>query len=501
MNAYTIFLFSVSSKSAILDLGIFNLKAYLSQDETVSHRIKVVTRIFKPRSYSHHLGGFMISVPSHYLRRIADEIKSHHPHMVGFSCSVKNFDVMIQVARYIKRESPTTLIVFGGPEIHQELVFSPEKDIRKGPIDIAVLHDGEITFARLVNHILEKKPLHAISDIYFKKNGKLYRTRRGSASNLSLLPSPFLTHSVPSIGKKTTKSVIENSRGCPFRCSYCTYPLSYFGTLRYFPLEKTLQELRFLLEKKIKLLFIVDDNFDIFPQRSMAILKTYLGANSSTQLMVYFNASRQIIGKEFVTLLAKSHIIITIGVQTTNKHALALANRNTNLATLETNLRTMDKAGVKYRLEFIEGLPGDSYETIKSTIDWLFRFRASHVFFYRLLILKGTSFQQNTKRLGITYEQRPPFMIRKTKTFSPTDLVRSAKLCFTVSTIYNTPRTRRLLELTASRRKLPVSTMLEEIAQNVSKSKNNSEKHQVESVIQKNIMKWYTIGAHARAKN
>lgn len=413
--------------------------------------------------------------------------------MVGFSCSVKNFEVMLAVATVLKKRNPNITIVFGGPEIHQELVFSPKKHIQKGPIDIAVLHDGEITFSQVIHNILERKPLDAIPDIYFKKNGKLHKTQHGTAQPLSLLPSPFLSHTVPdSIIKR--QSVVENSRGCPFRCSYCTYPLSYFGTVRYFPLKKTIDEFRYLLRKKVKLLFIVDDNFDIFPQRSVHILKTYFKENISTQLMVYLNASRQIIKKEFLVLLAKSRIIITIGVQSTNKIALKYANRNTNLETLETNLKNMDKAGVRYRLEFIEGLPGDTFETIKSTVDWLFRFRASHVFFYRLLILKGTVFQQNINDFGITYNRTPPFMIRKTKTLSPSNLVKTSKLCRVTTTVYNNPEIRNLMENTISHLKISASTLLEEISQDSTRPNNTQEKNEFRRMVQKRIMSKYMSG-------
>jgi anaerobic magnesium-protoporphyrin IX monomethyl ester cyclase len=493
MSKYSIFLFSVASKSAILDLGIYNLKAYLKQDESISKKVTVTTRIFRPRVYSHQLDGFVMTVSPHYIQNIVHVIMKQRPNMVGFSCSVKNFEVMLAVAGILKKKSPTTTIVFGGPEIHQELVFSPKKHIQNGPIDIAVLYDGEITFSKAISHIIDEKPLDGIPDIYFKKKGKLYKTPHGIAQPLSLLPSPFLTYAVSKVVIKR-QSVIENSRGCPFRCSYCTYPLSHFGTVRYFPLKKTLDEFYYLLRKKVKLLFIVDDNFDIFPQRSIQILKTYLKKNISTQLMVYLNASRQVINNEFIKLLAKSRIIISIGVQSTNKQALKYANRNTNLDTLETNLKNMDKAGVRYRLEFIEGLPGDTFETIKSTVDWLFRFRASHVFFYRLLILKGTSFQQHTKDFGITYNRTPPFMIRKTKTLSPNDLIRTSKLCRTVTAVYNNPETRNLFENTMSQLNISASEILEEISRDITRPNNTSEKRQFELILQKRIMSRYISG-------
>lgn len=500
MHKYSIFLFSVASKSAILDLGIYNLKAYLRHDVQMSKRVKVIARIFRPRIYSHELDGFVMKVSSRYIQSIVHTIIKQQPDMVGFSCSIKNFMVMLRIATIIKKRNPKITIVFGGPEIHQELVFSPEKHIQNGPIDIAVLHDGEITFSRVIDHILHRKPLSGIADIYFKEKTRLHKTTHGYAHPLSLIPSPFLTHAISDdIIKK--QAVIENSRGCPFRCSYCTYPLSYFGTVRYFPLKKTLDEFRYILKRKVKLLFIVDDNFDIFPQRSIQILKTYLRNNISTQLMVYLNASRQIINTEFISLLAKSRIIITIGVQSTNKAALKLANRNTNLETLETNLKKMDKAGVRYRLEFIEGLPGDTFKTIMSTIDWLFRFRASHVFFYRLLILKGTSFQLNTKEFGITYNQTPPFMIRKTATLSPRDLIQTSRLCRTVMAIYNKPDIRHLFESVVFQLKISASSLLEELSRDIPYTKVKARKHQFEMDLQKKIMRKYvnSIGGGGRS--
>ena len=62
---------------------------------------------------------------------------------------------------------------------------------------------------------------------------------------------------------------LESSRGCPYKCSYCTASLD--NNLRFFPLEKVLNILDYLMVNKAKTVKFLDRTFNANKEYMMSI--------------------------------------------------------------------------------------------------------------------------------------------------------------------------------------------------------------------------------------
>ena len=72
--------------------------------------------------------------------------------VVGFSTSVWNANISLEVARRLKQLKPEIIIVFGGPQVPDK----PETFLRTHSfIDIAVHNEGERTFLALLERMPE----------------------------------------------------------------------------------------------------------------------------------------------------------------------------------------------------------------------------------------------------------------------------------------------------------------------------------------------------------
>ena len=114
---------------------------------------------------------------------------------------------------------------------------------------------------------------------------------------------------------------------------------------------------------------------------------------------------------------------VEIGLQSVDPHAQALMGRKINLRRFERGARAMRDAGIAVRVDLILGLPGDTVDSVRRSIDFLHRsglYSAAQVF--NLSILPGTAFRQEAEALGLKYQPRPPYYVLQTPTLSLEDM-------------------------------------------------------------------------------
>ena len=82
---------------------------------------------------------------------LADRIAREEPEFVGFSLYLWNSERSLHLAREVKRRSPRTKILIGGPEVGPDNAFI----LQQPGADIAVTGEAEDTFARVMSALLD----------------------------------------------------------------------------------------------------------------------------------------------------------------------------------------------------------------------------------------------------------------------------------------------------------------------------------------------------------
>lgn len=161
---------------------------------------------------------------------------------------------------------PDIVVVFGGPEAgpRGKSLLS-----QSSSVDFIIQGEGEAAFNDLVRYVLYGEgELQRIS-------GLIYRDKGGISSNaVELIPVDKLPAPIAEGMVDTSRPLVywETSRGCPYKCTFCS---SATERLRPFPLERIeadLQQLERLENKTIKLL---DRSFHLGQQRSCQLLKRF----------------------------------------------------------------------------------------------------------------------------------------------------------------------------------------------------------------------------------
>lgn len=428
-----------------IQLALYYLKAYFIRNSAESNSVNI------------HILSFL---PSDRIESIIYQINKKKPHIIGFSCYVWNITNILKIARYIKEHLPNVKIVFGGPEVSPR-AFKLIKNYKF--IDIVVIGEGEETFKELLELWLNNKcDLNTVDGIVSRKEDKvLINNRRLPIPNLDEIPSPYLGKFIDDKDLKSNRSIpLETMRGCVYKCHYCYYHKE-FSNIRYFSLWRVERELKYLLKKEPREIYLMDPTFNINAKRAKQILKLFIKYNKKTNLHVELKA--ELLDKEMIELLyqAKTNHI-EIGVQSTNRKTLKLINRQFDAVSFKKNILLLNKKKIVYEIQLIDGLPGDNYKSLKKSIDWLFALRPPQIKIMRFMLLPGTYLRQQAKVFKIKYNLYPPYYSIKSDTFSREDLIRVGDLRKTIRFLYNGTFFKNFIFAMVEKLGLKFSTIFEE---------------------------------------
>lgn len=193
-----------------------------------------------------------------FLENCLKKIIKGKPSIVGFSVLTTNFLSTIEISKRLKKENPNIKIILGGPFVTR-YEGAPEA-VKYECVDFVIPDEGEETSLELVNFLLGKTgtDIHNIKGIMFKENGQVFDTgSREMIADINSIPYPNYDQ-FPLEKYKSICIPILGSRGCIFKCSFCSETVLW-KRFRYRTAENLIDEFKFhLTHFKTNTFFIVD---------------------------------------------------------------------------------------------------------------------------------------------------------------------------------------------------------------------------------------------------
>lgn len=196
--------------------------------------------------------------------QLIDEILKFNPDIVGFSCTSLNIENSLFCAKKIKCANNS--IVFAGG-IH--ITLCTEKILEKNVFDFLISGEGEEVFEQILFQLERNNPIYnlKISGLWLPEN----KENKGTAV-LSTVDQPIINREILEINlyknkgallKETPCYSIFSSRGCPYKCKFCSKP-DYFKIYRQRQVENVIEEIHLLIDKYgAKSISFREDNFTV----------------------------------------------------------------------------------------------------------------------------------------------------------------------------------------------------------------------------------------------
>lgn len=157
---------------------------------------------------------------------------------------------------------------------------------------------------------------------------------------------------------------VQTKRGCPFSCTYCTYPHLEGRVMRLRPVEDILAEIRALVDDYgVSYLYFVDDIFNFPPDFASTLCR----AMKEARLPVNWSA---FINPDFITpqlmeeMLAAGCDAVEFGSDSGSPAMLKNLCKSFTVDDLRTSARLCREMGVDFAHYMLFGGPGETRDTI-----------------------------------------------------------------------------------------------------------------------------------------
>ncbi|EPY2305617.1 B12-binding domain-containing radical SAM protein [Clostridium sporogenes] len=369
---------------------------------------------------------------------ILEKIIMEKADLVAFSCYIWNLEYVEELANLIKLVKPSTEIIFGGPEVS----YDSESFLRRVPGEYIIKGEGEETFREFIKCKIENKSLDKVKGLYIKTlNGIKYT---GERHNIPIDSVVFPYKKEEDLKNKIV--YYEASRGCPFKCKYCLS--STLHGVRFHDIERVKKEIKFLVDKNVKLIKFVDRTFNCNHKFAMEVWEYII--NLDTDATFHFEISADLLTKEELDILCKSkegRIQFEVGVQTTNDEVLKNINRHVNFETIKEKVEELKKLkNIKQHLDLIAGLPGEDYSSFKNSFNDVYSIEPEEIQLGFLKLLKGSPMRLEAEKWGMIYSPYPPYEILSTEDISYEELLILKKVEGVVDKYYNSGKFNNILK-------------------------------------------------------
>ena len=353
-------------------------------------------------------------------RMLAEHIAEGAPEFVGMSLYLWNVERSLHVAREVKRLSPSTLVIIGGPEV----TSSPDFVSDAQGYDIAVTGEAEDRFARLMQLLLEKQDLGVLAGVATRQpDGSMspFGAEPQPDFALSTYPSPYVAGSLEVEPGRST--YVETVRGCASKCSYCFYPRSS-GSLRSLDVAASADLLTSLRDRGAREVVFLDPTFN-HRKGFQDLLDAIIEVNRDGQLSFFAEVRPEGLTPGQARDLARAGFTkLEIGMQSVNVETLKRVQRFGDPLKVAEAAGMLRKEGIDLLVDLIIGLPGDTPGDVAEGVEFLIEQGlgdCAQVF--PLCVLPGTAMRDSADDSGLIFDPAPPYRVIQTEHFSEAELI------------------------------------------------------------------------------
>jgi len=333
--------------------------------------------------------------------------------VVGLGAYVWNDELVRATVRALRSAGFLGRIVIGGPQVTYGT--TPDRD-----------YPGADVFVR--GYAEQALPAICSGDGSGLAGVQLARQPESSGLcrfDLAACPSPYLTGVLP---VRPGQQVVrwETQRGCFYRCAYCQHrdPGSR-PDVQVVPFERLDAEMDLFTARHVGEVKVLDPVFNS-SGHAVRVLDGYRRRGFRGRLTV--ECRPELVNPEFVEGCAGLQVVPELGLQTIHAAEGRLVDRPVRLERIERAFGLLGQAGLRYVVTIIYGLPGQTIESFRATVDFCLRLSVPDVRAFPLMLLKGSGLDVRKRELGLeTAPGRMPTVVRS-PTFDERDLAVMARL-------------------------------------------------------------------------
>jgi anaerobic magnesium-protoporphyrin IX monomethyl ester cyclase len=337
-------------------------------------------------------------------------IESTHPDVVAPSAlATCNAYIGIRTAELAKKVDPDVTTVLGG----QHFSALAQESLEEYPeIDVIIRGEGEETFTELVHTLEDGVSPSGVKGISFRHDGKvLHNPPRPPLENLDDLPFPGYHFVEDHVGKYHFRmmadkedgyALIEGSRGCPHRCSFCSQ-WRHWASYRAKSPKRIADEMEFCYEKHgIRFMWLTDDNFGL-GRRTEELCDEIIQRGMSEEIMWFMQARADDIvqHERIIPKMRRASLRwILTGLESHSPDILTSLNKTIRPQEARRALEVQKSNDIFSQATLIIGAPGDTHDSISGLREFVNQIDPDLAIYMVLTPFPGTDLYDEAKQKG-----------------------------------------------------------------------------------------------------
>ncbi len=356
------------------------------------------------------------------ISQIVQRIRDVKPEIVGisspFTSQIKN---TLKVAEAIKQLDRHVVVVVGGPHAS----IAPESILHNSNyVDYVVIGEGERTMVELIYTLSHEKGLKGVSGIAYRENNRVViNPPRQFIKNIDQISLPAyhlldmekyfkinkigftsrVGYEYP--GAERAISIIT-SRGCPYRCIFCSVHGAMGRQWRYHSVDYIINHIKMLVKNyNIKHIHFEDDNMTFRKERFVNLLNEII----SQGFNITWDTPNGVRADTLDEVILKKCIqagctYLVLGVESGSQRVLdEVIGKKLKLKVPLEVARICHKIGLDLGAFFIIGLPGETKTDIRMTTDYAMMLKRRYnvqLHFHFAMPLPGTAMYKTCVEKG-----------------------------------------------------------------------------------------------------
>ncbi len=278
----------------------------------------------------------------------------------------------LEASKFIKERSSVP-IVWGG--MHPTIY--PAQTVAKPYIDFVIKGEGEEAIRRLVEELAKNKPdFQKVPALFWKENGRINGTPEADPLDLDTLPKipwqlvdveeytlpiqykyPGVTRLLPFMG----------SRGCPFKCTYCSQPVLTRQYRMMNPTKAIDECMEMVDEYNLDHITFFDDEF--FANRKWV---TKMAENIGGRFTWWSQGrATDLLRVDLKKLESHGMLVVAPGLESGSNRMLKFIKKGSTVEQYYESNQKLTETNIIAQYNFIIGYPSETYGELNETVDFV----------------------------------------------------------------------------------------------------------------------------------
>lgn len=281
-------------------------------------------------------------------------IKKEKPKIIGITAMTPVLQGTVSLAQSIRNNFGNKIkLAIGGSHISADTNF-----VKRWPVfDFGVVGEGEITFVKLVENILEDKLVKGI-----------YQGR--AVQDLNEIPWP--ERKLVNLKNYIKRASLISTRGCPFHCYYCSRP-AVSDLVRVRNPKDIVDEMEWLYQYCWGDYLFQDDSLTIEKEHTVNLCKEMLSRKKKFHWAAYTRVD--LVDEELLKIMGRAGCCsLTFGIESGNdKLRSEVIGKKFNNEQIIKVLKLCWKFGINPDGFFMLGHPGETKKQVEETVNFILK--------------------------------------------------------------------------------------------------------------------------------